>query len=44
MKLLLGRKSKGYLENRLLRIEEDIKNANINIDYYQNGIGISERV
>lgn len=33
-----------YLENRLLRIEEDIKNANVTIDYYQNGMGISERV
>ena len=34
----------GYLENRLIGIEEDIKNANVTIDYYQNGIGISERV
>ncbi|MDM0640045.1 transcriptional regulator [Clostridium perfringens] len=34
----------GYLENRLIGIEEDIKNANVTIDYYQNGTGISERV
>ncbi|MDU2085987.1 transcriptional regulator [Clostridium perfringens] len=33
-----------YLENRLIGIEEDIKNANVTIDYYQNGTGISERV
>ncbi|MDZ4992625.1 hypothetical protein GNF80_06495 [Clostridium perfringens] len=33
-----------YLENRLNVIEEDIKNANVTIDYYQNGMGISERV
>lgn len=33
-----------YLENRLDVIEEDIKNANVTIDYYQNGTGISERV
>ncbi|UBK38665.1 transcriptional regulator [Clostridium perfringens] len=39
---LKGRES--YLENRLLEIEEDIKNANVTIDYYQNGTGISERV
>lgn len=34
----------GYLENRLIEIESDIKNANVTIDYYQNGMGISERV
>ncbi|HAT4339421.1 TPA: transcriptional regulator [Clostridium perfringens] len=39
---LKGRES--YLENRLHGIEEDIKNANVTIDYYQNGAGISERV
>lgn len=33
-----------YLENRLIAIESDIKNANVTIDYYQNGTGISERV
>lgn len=33
-----------YLENRLIAIESDIKNANVTIDYYQNGAGISERV
>lgn len=33
-----------YLENRLIGIEKDIKNANVTIDYYQNGIGMSERV
>ena len=33
-----------YLENRLNSIEKDIKNANVTIDYYQNGMGISERV
>lgn len=33
-----------YLENRLKGIEEDIRNANVTIDYYQNGTGISERV
>ncbi|HFE9685129.1 TPA: hypothetical protein ACGA33_000854 [Clostridium perfringens] len=33
-----------HLENRLNVIEEDIKNANVTIDYYQNGMGISERV
>ena len=39
---LKGRES--YLENRLIAIESDIKNANVTIDYYQNGTGISERV
>ncbi|EOU1691161.1 transcriptional regulator [Clostridium perfringens] len=39
---LKGRES--YLENRLIAIESDIKNANVTIDYYQNGAGISERV
>ncbi|MDM0955541.1 transcriptional regulator [Clostridium perfringens] len=39
---LKGRES--YLENRLITIESDIKNANVTIDYYQNGTGISERV
>ncbi|XZH20809.1 transcriptional regulator [Clostridium perfringens] len=39
---LKGRES--YLGNRLLEIEEDIKNANVTIDYYQNGTGIFERV
>ena len=39
---LKGRES--YLENRLIEIESDIKNANVTIDYYQNGMGISERV
>ncbi|EOU1974790.1 transcriptional regulator [Clostridium perfringens] len=39
---LKGRES--YLENRLIEIESDIKNANVTIEYYQNGMGISERV
>lgn len=39
---LKGRES--YLENRLIEIESDIKNANVTIDYYQNRTGISERV
>ena len=32
------------LERKKAKIEEDIKNTNVNIDYYQNGIGLSERV
>ncbi|GAA0069237.1 hypothetical protein UT300003_07600 [Clostridium sardiniense] len=32
------------LKGRLERIEKDIRNANVTIDYYQNGAGISERV
>ncbi|WP_024614673.1 hypothetical protein [Clostridium sp. Ade.TY] len=32
------------LERRLNKIEDDIKNANFTIDYYQNGVGITERV
>lgn len=32
------------LENKQNQIENDIKNANVTIDYYQNGIGLSERV
>ncbi|WP_346848459.1 transcriptional regulator [uncultured Clostridium sp.] len=32
------------LETRLKTIESDIKTTNVTIDYYQNGIGISERV
>lgn len=32
------------LENKKAKIEEDIKSTNVNIDYYQNGIGINERV
>ncbi|HHD2820126.1 TPA: transcriptional regulator [Clostridium perfringens] len=43
-KIYSFRERVGYLENRLLGIEEDIKNANVTIDYYKNGIGISERV
>ncbi|WWU65205.1 transcriptional regulator [Clostridium baratii] len=33
-----------YQKKRLVKIESDIRSANITIDYYQNGIGISERV
>lgn len=33
-----------FLENKLNRIEADIKNTNITIDYYQGGAGINERV
>lgn len=33
-----------YQRDRLKKIELDIKNANVTIDYYQNGIGLSERV
>lgn len=33
-----------YLENRIKIIEEDIKNTNVTIDYYQSGIGINEKV
>ncbi|MBS5306458.1 transcriptional regulator [Clostridium sp.] len=32
------------LENIKRNIEDDIKNANVIIDYYKNGIGIQERV
>ena len=32
------------LEANIAEIEEDIKNTNVKIDYYQNGTGISERV
>ncbi|MBY0754549.1 transcriptional regulator [Clostridium sardiniense] len=32
------------LKSRLEKIEKDIIDANVTIDYYQNGIGISERV
>ena len=32
------------LESNICEIEEDIKNTNIKIDYYQNGVSISERV
>ena len=32
------------LKGRLEKIEKDIRNANVTIDYYQNGAGISERV
>lgn len=32
------------LENRKKTIEYDIKHTNVNIDYYQNGVGIKERV
>ncbi|MGG7176213.1 transcriptional regulator [Clostridium paraputrificum] len=32
------------LENRKQVIEHDIKSSNVTIDYYQNGIGITERV
>ncbi|WP_338630837.1 transcriptional regulator [Clostridium baratii] len=33
-----------YQKKRLVKIESDIRSANITIDYYQNGIGISEKV
>ena len=32
------------LKKRLEKIESDIRNANVTIDYYQNGAGITERV
>lgn len=33
-----------YQRDRLSKIELDIKSVNVTIDYYQNGVGISERV
>lgn len=33
-----------YQRDRLSKIELDIKNVNVTIDYYQNGVGTSERV
>lgn len=33
-----------FLKGRIKKIEEDIQNTNVTIDYYQNGIGINERV
>lgn len=33
-----------WLEEKIKEIENDIKITNVTIDYYQNGIGINERV
>lgn len=33
-----------YQKDRISKIELDIKSVNVTIDYYQNGVGISERV
>lgn len=33
-----------WLETKIKEVEQDIKTTNVTIDYYQSGIGISERV